>query len=247
MKFLKKALVSSLSLLMVLSASSAIAAGPQDTVIMSAEATANFNAAPYKLRQSILANEELSTVAPYAYMNLDTASEPLKDKILESRNIIIQSQSWSTDPRSYTKLPDGTIEYDPLFSDLFPGWDLPVWNTLDDNFSSVAYSIEPRATTDFSVLKIPSYYVPKYSASTPTKIMIQLRSTSIETFGAVVDSLTGSTCNIGISDLNGNQIKNKLRVPVGGECHIPPVVGKYYNIRVSTYDAPGNGAFRVAY
>ena len=65
--------------------------------------------------------------------------------------------------------------------------------------------------------------------------------------GVIVDSLPGATCNIGIANANGVELKNKLRVPVHGECHIFPDKGQYYSARVSTYDKPGSGSFRVLY
>ena len=98
-----------------------------------------------------------------------------------------------------------------------------------------------------SYAKIPNYYIPKYNASRPTPVMIKLRSTTVETFAVIVDSLPGATCNIGIANANGVELKNKLRVPVHGECHIFPDKGQYYSARVSTYDKPGSGSFRVLY
>ena len=129
------------------------------------------------------------------------------------------------------------------------GWDLP---TLENSIlETPSFSIsQPLALTKAiapSVAKIPNYYIPKYNASRPTPVMIKLRSTTVETFAVIVDSLPGATCNIGIANANGVELKNKLRVPVHGECHIFPDKGQYYSARVSTYDKPGSGSFRVLY
>lgn len=118
-------------------------------------------------------------------------------------------------------------------------------------YETPSFSIsQPLALTKAiapSVAKIPNYYIPKYNASRPTPVMIKLRSTTVETFAVIVDSLPGATCNIGIANANGVELKNKLRVPVHGECHIFPDKGQYYSARVSTYDKPGSGSFRVLY
>ena len=161
---------------------------------MSPQAQENFSKAPYKVQEEILSSPELSAAAPYAYMDLYSAPESLQHDILAARDLIIHSQSWTTDPNDYTVYPDGSIEHDPLFSDLFPGWDLP--------------------TLENSILETPSF-----SISQP----------------------------LALTKANGVELKNKLRVPVHGECHIFPDKGQYYSARVSTYDKPGSGSFRVLY
>lgn len=226
MRFLKNSFAAVLIICTLASCSIAFAATPssENSLGMSPQAQENFSKAPYKVQEEILSSPELSAAAPYAYMDLYSAPESLQHDILAARDLIIHSQSWTTDPNDYTVYPDGSIEHDPLFSDLFPGWDLP--------------------TLENSILETPS---PKYNASRPTPVMIKLRSTTVETFAVIVDSLPGATCNIGIANANGVELKNKLRVPVHGECHIFPDKGQYYSARVSTYDKPGSGSFRVLY
>lgn len=206
MRFLKNSFAAVLIICTLASCSIAFAATPssENSLGMSPQAQENFSKAPYKVQEEILSSPELSAAAPYAYMDLYSAPESLQHDILAARDLIIHSQSWTTDPNDYTVYPDGSIEHDPLFSDLFPGWDLP--------------------TLENSILETPSF-----SISQP------------------VDSLPGATCNIGIANANGVELKNKLRVPVHGECHIFPDKGQYYSARVSTYDKPGSGSFRVLY
>lgn len=140
---------------------------------MSPQAQENFSKAPYKVQEEILSSPELSAAAPYAYMDLYSAPESLQHDILAARDLIIHSQSWTTDPNDYTVYPDGSIEHDPLFSDLFPGWDLP---TLENSIlETPSFSIsQPLALTKAiapSVAKIPNYYIPKYNASRPTPVL----------------------------------------------------------------------------
>lgn len=218
MRFLKNSFAAVLIICTLASCSIAFAATPssENSLGMSPQAQENFSKAPYKVQEEILSSPELSAAAPYAYMDLYSAPESLQHDILAARDLIIHSQSWTTDPNDYTVYPDGSIEHDPLFSDLFPGWDLP---TLENSIlETPSFSIsQPLALTKAiapSVAKIPNYYIPKYNASRPT---------------------------------NGVELKNKLRVPVHGECHIFPDKGQYYSARVSTYDKPGSGSFRVLY
>lgn len=217
MRFLKNSFAAVLIICTLASCSIAFAATPssENSLGMSPQAQENFSKAPYKVQEEILSSPELSAAAPYAYMDLYSAPESLQHDILAARDLIIHSQSWTTDPNDYTVYPDGSIEHDPLFSDLFPGWDLP--------------------TLENSILETPSF-----SISQPLAL-------TVETFAVIVDSLPGATCNIGIANANGVELKNKLRVPVHGECHIFPDKGQYYSARVSTYDKPGSGSFRVLY
>lgn len=70
--------------------------------------------------------EDVQAAQAYAYLDLESASEEMKEKILEARNTIIFSQGWTTEGVfAYVEHSDGTIEVLPQFSDLFPGWDIP--------------------------------------------------------------------------------------------------------------------------
>lgn len=61
----------------------------------------------------------------YAYMDTETASPELREKILDARRkIVYGDQSWSADGSGYIVNADGTITNLPLFSDLFPDWNL---------------------------------------------------------------------------------------------------------------------------
>lgn len=60
-----------------------------------------------------------------AYCNLDEAPEEWQDDILQAREEIIYSQSWTVDVACVIQNEDGTIEELPEFSELFPEWDVP--------------------------------------------------------------------------------------------------------------------------
>lgn len=72
------------------------------------------------------------SVEQLAYMDLDDAPASLRDDILAARTeIIYGEQSWTVDGAvSIINLEDGTVETLPEFSELFPGWDIPVATTV---------------------------------------------------------------------------------------------------------------------
>ena len=174
MRFLKNSFAAVLIICTLASCSIAFAATPssENSLGMSPQAQENFSKAPYKVQEEILSSPELSAAAPYAYMDLYSAPESLQHDILAARDLIIHSQSWTTDPNDYTVYPDGSIEHDPLFSDLFPGWDLP---TLENSIlETPSFSIsQPLALTKaFSstpfALAIPMLHVAPGRESTIT-------------------------------------------------------------------------------
>lgn len=81
------------------------------------------------------ADMTLEEAHSFAYMDLDTAPADLQETIRQAREVIIYSQSWVADGfECYVTSPDGTRETIPSFSELFPGWELPV---IDPNELSV--------------------------------------------------------------------------------------------------------------
>lgn len=76
--------------------------------------------------------EEISEGIPQeiydlAYSDIDQADEETKAEILKARNWFIYSCSWSDDGTGLRISPSTrTFWRAPKFSDLFPGWDLPV-------------------------------------------------------------------------------------------------------------------------
>lgn len=71
----------------------------------------------------------LEEAQAYAYMDLDAAPAELQETIRKAREVIIYSQSWVADGfECYVTSPDGTVETIPVFSELFPDWELPTVN-----------------------------------------------------------------------------------------------------------------------
>lgn len=96
--------------------------------------------------------EKVAEAEQYAYMDLDSASDDMKETILEARSTIIYSESWVAD--GYTGYiiddADGTVEEVPSFSELFPDWDMP---TVDDTAVEDATNMAESQTA--SITSIP--------------------------------------------------------------------------------------------
>lgn len=95
--------------------------------------------------QDTATQEALTKAEQYAYLDLDSASPSMQQKILDARNTIIFSKDWVADGYE-ADVEDVTtgevLETLPSFSELFPGWDLPVDESIasTSNDSSLTLS-----------------------------------------------------------------------------------------------------------
>ena len=75
----------------------------------------------------VSAERELDEAKKIAYRDLKTASKEEQAKILEARKLIINSSSWVADGFNANTIDaDGKRVPLPHFSELFPGWEMPV-------------------------------------------------------------------------------------------------------------------------
>lgn len=222
-------------------ASFAVSSTPR---FISTQAAENYKVAPQKVRELVSSDDELLTIASYAYMDLDSAPSSIKETIISAREkIIFNDLSWTVGG-GYFKNPDGTIEILPEFSDLFPGWDIPNWKDCSKDYTVSKISSQERLN-DLDILTVTNHYIPRYNVAvtTPT-IADNIRSNSVETFAVIPTRLSMTACNISIGQ-GSSVIQWKNNVPVGGECHIFPTVGARYNVRVSTNYSAGTGSFNI--
>jgi hypothetical protein len=73
-------------------------------------------------------NAAIAEAEKYAYLDIESASDELREKILSSRNIIIFSKDWVADGVGIGgtgSIYSDEVEVAPYFSELFPGWDIP--------------------------------------------------------------------------------------------------------------------------
>ncbi|MCI8415310.1 MAG: hypothetical protein HFF00_06765 [Ruminiclostridium sp.] len=161
-----------MAILTLMSVTSAYAA-PQSMAGMSPQVAKNYRNAPEEVQDLIEHNSNLQEAAQLAYMDLEKAPANLKEEIIAAREqIIFNELSWSADG-GYIKNADGTIEVMPIFSDLFPGWDLPGASDLNSSESISPYGIEDLETT-----KIKNYSIPRYRESVQAPVMTNLLSHS---------------------------------------------------------------------
>ena len=80
-----------------------------------------------KAGTEVSAERELDEAKKIAYRDLKTASKEEQAKILEARKLIINSTSWVADGFNANTIDaDGKRVPLPHFSELFPGWEMPV-------------------------------------------------------------------------------------------------------------------------
>lgn len=109
----------------------------------------------------------LKDAEQYAYLDPDTASPELQEKILDARNAIIFSQGWVADGHTgyIQDVRTGEILRElPTFSELFPDWDMPTADTVPKSDSEYT---EP-SVRPFQAEVTPLVYYTKIALRTST-------------------------------------------------------------------------------
>lgn len=101
--------------------------------------------------------ETLVSEQEYAYMDIETASEEEREKILAAREKIIYQSSWSADNVEGLYIhPDGTVEELPKFSELFPDWEIPTVEVTE--VEDALMPTAPDETVDAEVIPLTTKY-----------------------------------------------------------------------------------------
>lgn len=179
--------------------------------------------------QDTATQEALTKAEQYAYLDLDSASPSMQQKILDARNTIIFSKDWVADGYE-ADVEDVTtgevLETLPSFSELFPGWDLPVDESIasTSNDSSLTLSsseVTPFSNSDWLRLGSTRHYLP--AALTSSK-----------------------NCNIGYTNAStGKSLGYKNNLSVNQALAVHNVGGMRLAIRASTYSTPGYATMAV--
>ena len=92
----------------------------------------------------------------YAYLDLDSATEEMKEKILEARRTLIFHSSWVADGYSgnIVNVITGEVEPLPTFSELFPGWDLPVYDTSQEHVTQDGLGVNCLYGLELTVVQV---------------------------------------------------------------------------------------------
>lgn len=118
--------------------------------------------------QDTATQEALTKAEQYAYLDLDSASPSMQQKILDARNTIIFSKDWVADgyEADVEDVSTGEVlETLPSFSELFPGWDLPVDESTasasnDSTLTLSSSDVSPFSNSDWLRLGSTRYNLP---------------------------------------------------------------------------------------
>ena len=151
--------------------------------------------------------EPLERAQQYAYMDLEEASPEMQEKILEARREIIYSEEWVADgyTMSVVDMDTGeTVREIPAFSEVFPGWDLPVEKETSA-IESTDIDIGIGDGTWIEIDTVENVYVPRATASGNAPNFFEETIDPYEQGTSVrvsAESLYGiSMYNIGLTDL----------------------------------------------
>lgn len=175
-----------------------------------------------------------------AYMDVNSASAEMQERILEAREVIIESKSWVAEGWNATIThADGTVEEVPTFAELFPGWDMPVCKSADATRSSDVIEL------DSPVSQVVGVKLPKASSTTNAPDAFHVLNIENELDVFVRDLTTSTSCNLGFTNLEleisvahmVNMVKgDHLGVLVDPEVDPPADIA----VRASTYVQAGS-------
>jgi len=179
-----------------------------------------------------------------AYADLDAAPEEWKEAILDSREAIIYSTSWTVDGQMSIEHADGTIEELPEFSDLFPDWDVP------NLYETEPTSLTARADTPNMRLSVASYvgFVYLFAPSdTSASLPFYSFSSSANRVTMQASSLPGTSWNGGFTNLNtGSDVGHYTYLSASSRIHLnTPNSSTFYGARASTFSTTGSALMSV--
>lgn len=163
--------------------------------------------------EDIARQERIQEAERYAYLDLDSASPEMQEKILSARKVIIFSaDGWCADDTQMIIIrADGTIEEVPKFSELFPSdWDLPV-----DDYSQVEVPTVPELidviddTIELLSTSTSTYrnvYLQKYVEGTTSTPFAVFDHNGYSIATKVTQLTSSQTCNIGYSNYNTGKL-----------------------------------------
>lgn len=196
---------------------------------------------------------ELAAEADYAYMNVDSATPAMKEKILAARNAIIFSRGW-TNLADYDGVTAGVIDFNtntkqelPDFYDIFPAdWEVP--SSVDGNENVTNEVAVPNSVANFYLLRrFPNLALSAPPSTGNTPSFYNFTSTGLN-YAVYAESLPGATWNCGFSNANGVSIAYRTNMSAGEGLYLAgSASGSSWGIRASTYSTPGSADIRFGY
>ena len=204
---------------------------------------------------SASAKEVPNSVSELAYMNIDSVSEPMQEKILQAREEVIYSKSWVADGYEGTITNPETgevIETVPEFHDIFPeDWEIPidesVINTRQEQKTEGQVGISPRASNLVS-----------YDQWTYLRMATDVPASPFHTFRldefydeASTRAVQGPMSRVNIAYINADTgaargYTTDLQVGLGFNVRMKSGrLSEYISVKASTYDQPGSARMVV--
>lgn len=192
--------------------------------------------------------------AEYAYMDIDSATPAMQEKILAARNAAIFNRSW-TYLAENDGVTAGVIDFNtgakqelPDFYDLFPAdWEVPSADNSDNKNAAAGVAV-PNSVANFYLIKpFPALYLSAPPATSNTPNFWNFTSTGLN-YAVYAETLTGASWNCGYSDAYGNSIVYGERMPAGTGLYLAGTArGTSWGMRASTYSTPGPADIRFGY
>lgn len=205
----------------------------------------------YIKHETILEFSEYVEVAQYAYMDLDMATEPLKNMIINARNKIIFSESWTAQAgMAWVETETGEIEELPAFYSLFPeDWELPTENNpvtmYSEEFADENNSVTPCIT--YSQLFNGNVTV-RAAGNSNASSFYNWQFALPHVTRVYATSIPGSTINFGFTT-NGVSVAHKVNMSVNEKLSTRLLAqeGDRHSVRCSTYSTTGTAKVVVDY
>lgn len=157
-----------------------------------------------------------------AYLDLDSAADEMKDRILEARRILIFSTSWVADgfSGSVQNVKTGEIIRTlPTFSELFPGWDIPVLPDTKDQITTdglgadclYGLSVKITIVNETNVIGVLQEPMNMFDADREITVYLPEGTTAgalgLKTGDTVFVSYYGSGCSLSESSIRAYEIE----------------------------------------
>lgn len=114
--------------------------------------------AVYQAPESI----DLEEAEVYAWLDYETSSPEMKEKISKARSVVAFHSDWVSDGYFACVLNVETGETEatlPTFSDLFPGWDFPTMNRVDKSVTEDGLGVESLYGLSVEVIQTGDAYL----------------------------------------------------------------------------------------
>ena len=173
-----------------------------------------------------------------AYCDLDYVAPAWQNKVLEARDEVIHSTSWTVDGIGAILHSDGTIEELPEFYDVFPDdWAIP-------ESGDVSPTIQTR------VAKFAGYVYLANPINDESPAFYTFNSGTLGTAARIFEydtTFKGTSWNVAFDDITrGLEVIHLSNIPTSQSGYLKnPVYGNKYGVRASTYSTPGNAFITV--